>query len=543
MTRLLIIADDEIGPVMAGPGIRFRMFADLLSTVAEVTVAVPHEVNWQPEDWRLVPYSRYGTELEQLIEDTEIILCKSFSQFFFPQIVRDDRILICDLYDPFMFENLEASAGHAGDDGAYTYQFNLDLIKDQIRRGDFFICANERQRDLWMGMLSTLGRINHVTYAEDKTMRALIDIVPFGLPTAPPEHEKPVIKGVWPGIAATDRVLLWGGGVWKWLDPETPLRAMALLADEHPDIKFCFMGRKRPAASWYAPAEGFSQLDDAVELLAKELGVLGRNVFFNDHWVPANMRGAYLLEADAGIIAHPLGLETHYSARTRAIDYLWAGLPIITTTGDTVAEWVERYDIGAVVPPHDPEAFARAVLDVLAQPKQAFAERMAPLASSLTWERAVEPLLRFCANPRPAPDRGTEQAQHLQQSLEASVTHRDMVIRDLEAAIRARDVEIEERKGWLATLEAAIQARDIEIDERKAWLATLEEGIQHRDGIIAGLEQELDWRHQSEQALTTALQHTQERVQVLENRFGLIDAGINSSALLARRLLERTRRR
>jgi uncharacterized protein (DUF3084 family) len=118
-----------------------------------------------------------------------------------------------------------------------------------------------------------------------------------------------------------------------------------------------------------------------------------------------------------------------------------------------------------------------------------------------------------------------------------------MVIRDLEAAIRARDVEIEERKGWLATLEAAIQARDIEIDERKAWLATLEEGIQHRDGIIAGLEQELDWRHQSEQALTTALQHTQERVQVLENRFGLIDAGINSSALLARRLLERTRRR
>ena len=56
--------------------------------------------------------------------------------------------------------------------------------------------------------------------------------MPFGLSARPPVHERAVLKGVWPGIGADDQVLLWGGGIWRWLDPLTPIRAMERLTAE-----------------------------------------------------------------------------------------------------------------------------------------------------------------------------------------------------------------------------------------------------------------------------------------------------------------------
>ena len=37
--------------------------------------------------------------------------------------------------------------------------------------------------------------------------------------------------------------------------------------------------------------------------------------------------------------------------------------------------------------------------------REAYAERFRSVAAELVWERALDPLVRFCAAPRPAPDR------------------------------------------------------------------------------------------------------------------------------------------
>jgi hypothetical protein len=70
--------------------------------------------------------------------------------------------------------------------------------------------------------------------------------------------------------------------------------------------------------------------------LSRELGLDGRAVFFND-WVPYAERENYLLEADVGVSLHRDHLETHFAFRTRFLDCLWAGLPIITTRGDVIS--------------------------------------------------------------------------------------------------------------------------------------------------------------------------------------------------------------
>jgi hypothetical protein len=140
--------------------------------------------------------------------------------------------------------------------------------------------------------------------------------------------------------------------------------------------------------------------------LARELGLEGKAVFFNE-WVPYDERQNYLLEADVGTSLHFEHLETRYSFRTRVLDYIWAGLPIVCTGGDAVGDLVERHGLGRVVPDGDLEAVVEALCTVLDTPggRAAYADRFRDVARDLTWDRAVAPLARFCADPHPAADR------------------------------------------------------------------------------------------------------------------------------------------
>src|SRR4029079_11875445 len=79
--------------------------------------------------------------------------------------------------------------------------------------------------------------------------------------------------------------------------------------------------------------------------LAEELGLRDRVVFFNFGWVPYAERGRYLLEADLGVSAHFDDLETRFAFRTRLLDCFWAGLPVVTTRGDSLREVVAARDL------------------------------------------------------------------------------------------------------------------------------------------------------------------------------------------------------
>ena len=184
----------------------------------------------------------------------------------------------------------------------------MRVLTDEIMAGDYFVCASPRQKDFWAGLMAGLGRINPLTYDRHPSLGGFLDVVPFGIDPEPPARlAGPVLKGVVPGIAADDKVLIWGGGIWNWFDTKTLVRAMALVADARPDIKLFFMGMVHPN-----PAMPDFQMRNARETLAlaHELGLMDRTVFFNKGWVPYRDRGAYLLEADAGVTTHYSHLET-----------------------------------------------------------------------------------------------------------------------------------------------------------------------------------------------------------------------------------------
>jgi glycosyltransferase involved in cell wall biosynthesis len=238
------------------------------------------------------------------------------------------------------------------------------------------------------------GLIDVERYRADPTFRSYVEVVPFGLPDRPPARSQPVLKGVWPGIDAEDEVLLWAGGVWRWLDAITPIRAVERLRSGGRRVHLVFLGIGRPQLKG---ADVPSSADEAVAF-ATERGLEGACVHFNRGWVPYAERDAYLLESDVGVCAHHDHLEARFSFRTRVLDHFWAGLPSVVSGGDAIGDLVDRRGLGRAVAPGDDEDFALACAQLLddRDAHAAAARRVRELAPSLRWSEVAKPLVHFC---------------------------------------------------------------------------------------------------------------------------------------------------
>ena len=266
-----------------------------------------------------------------------------------------------------------------------------------LATGSAFLCASGRQRDLWLGVLSSLGRIGFDEYTADPPLARLVAVVPFGVDPEPPHADTPAVKGVIPGIGEDSRVLLWGGGVWNWLDPLTPIRAVAELAKQRDDVRLVFLGVRHPSPRIPEMAMAQAAVD-----LARDLGVDSK-VHFNHDWVPYAERARFLLDADLGVSAHFDTVETRFAFRTRLLDYFWAHLPSVVTRGDALGDRIGERGLGRAVGFEAVDEWAEAITLLLDDPKEhdLAKQRIAEERETFLWPRVIEPLADLLAGPLP----------------------------------------------------------------------------------------------------------------------------------------------
>jgi glycosyltransferase involved in cell wall biosynthesis len=395
-SHVLIISPEAPGAIMSGPAIRAWTLAQALAPAVSVTLAVPDAPALASTEVQVVGYDRHkGAELRAFAAAADVVICSGFALHRYPFLRRLPQPLVVDLYDPFVLENLEIHADKPLTEQVGLHRFNQAVLGEQLARGDFFICASETQRDFWLGMLLAAGRVNPYTFGRDRTLRRLIEVVPFGVPAEPLTRRRHVLKGVYPGIAATDKVIYWGGGLWEWFDPLTAIRAMAELAPQHPEVKLFFAGVQHPN-----PEVPPVRMAEAARRLSDELGLTGKSVFFHS-WVPYAERGDYLLEADVAISLHFDHVETRFAYRTRLLDYIWAGLPMVVTRGDVLGQLAEARGLARLVASGSPHEVAECLLAWLDEPgaRIRVAEPARVLAAELSWSEAVRPILDFCCAP------------------------------------------------------------------------------------------------------------------------------------------------
>lgn len=401
-TKVLIITGDPIGKKLAGPAIRAWNMADLLSRDNSVTLVTLSGVETIGAPFDIVHVSPGDDRAFNKLEEwADVIIFQGHAMAVFEALRRTSKILVVDIYDPMHLEQLEQGRQLPAAEWSTQVSDATDVLNEQMKRGDFFLSASDRQRMFWLGQLASLGRVNPANYDGDPDLAGLIGVVPFGLPSTPPEHVRNVLKGVQPGIASTDKVVLWSGGLYNWFDPKILIRAVADLSTRRSNVRLFFQGTKHPHP-------GVPEMAIVAESrsLAAQLGALDTTVFFNPSWVDYADRQNYLTEADAGVSTHFSHIETTFSFRTRILDYLWAGLPMVVTEGDHFAELIQAETLGVVVPAGDLEALSAGLEKVL------FDEDFISMAKSniarvredYFWERALAPLVDFIADARHAGD-------------------------------------------------------------------------------------------------------------------------------------------
>lgn len=397
MKRILILSRGAVGTYMSSPGIRAYYMAQVLAKAlpqAQVTLGVPNSSD-QPDDIpgvRVVPYGLVSAL--RLISQHDIIITSGFSPhhaLLFPK-----KKFVADLFSQYFMEWMELTKGEArGVKRTVWMNKNRAYLTMQLTLADFILCANERQRDTYIGMLSALGLIDPTAYDSDDTLRRWIDVAPHGIRPDELTHERRILKGVYAGIRESDTVLLWNGGIVSWYDPEPFLRALHLLSQERDDIKALFLGTFYPGLD---TSLGYGDRFKSAFRLTRELGLYNRSVFFEFGWVPHREVADYLLESDIGISTYFDNLETRYSFRTRLLDLIWAELPIICTRGDVLAEVVEERGLGIAVPQGDVAAIAEAIRRLVDDKAfyQQCRENLRAIKPSFSWEVALVPLVRFC---------------------------------------------------------------------------------------------------------------------------------------------------
>jgi glycosyltransferase involved in cell wall biosynthesis len=399
VSRIVVATCDALTAKMAGPAIRAVQIASALSAEHDVQLVTTSLANIS--DPRFPVRAVDDKALRELEDWCDVLVFQGWLITGRPFLLDSGKVLVADVYDPLHLEQLEQARDLDDRGRRHTVRMATEVLNEQLMRADFMMCASTRQRDFWLGHLAGLGRVNPLTYDDDDSLRSLIDIVPFGIPEAPPTPTTPVLKGVLDGIGRDDKVILWGGGIYNWFDPLTLIHAVDRLRRRAPNVRLVFMGLKHPN-----PDIPEMRMAVAARELSARLGLTGTHVFFNEGWIDYDRRADWLLESDIGVSTHLAHLETALSFRTRVLDYIWASLPVVATKGDVLADLVEARGLGITVEPADVEALDDALFRLIDDDglSKTCRENAATLAPDLTWPEALRPLVEFCRHPRRAPD-------------------------------------------------------------------------------------------------------------------------------------------
>lgn len=369
MTRALLVCPEPLGHQQpAGIGIRFL-------EMARVLLADGHEVTLLSRDAGPVAGCRVDAitpeSLHRHTSETDVAVVQGHAaNDLFSHGMTIPTVV--DLYDPFIVENLHYYPTR----GAEVFTHDHATLVQSLLHGDLFLCASAAQRLFYLGALLAVGRANPIAFETDPHFDALIRIAPFGVP--------PSSAGVPHNLPS---VLF--GGIYDWYDPLLAIDAVAIVRASLPGVTLTFTTHPNPSLT----PQG--KLAAAIEHAKRN----GYDFVRFEPWVVYEQRSAFYSRFGAALLTFPQSIETDLSMRTRVYDYLWAGLPIVTSAAPGTDELLTRYSAGEIVPSESAEDFAIALVRVLRDDRDGMRDGARRFVDEHQWSRTLQPLVDFVRAP------------------------------------------------------------------------------------------------------------------------------------------------
>jgi glycosyltransferase involved in cell wall biosynthesis len=385
---VLFLSPEPLHASLTGPARRAVKLAEVVAEHCAVTLAAPDPSVFPPGPFRAVGTgAAHDQRLDEALTGHDVVVVQTLpSPRQLLAVRRRAPRLVVDLLAPLA---LEASQ-MAGDPATRraVVRWRAREMVAHMAVADLVVCSNDKQRDLLLGAGLAAGLLET---GRGAPLHDRIVVVPHGLDPDPPPRRAPALRT---GELARegDRIAVWGGGMWGWLDPFTAIEAMERLRGPRPDLKLAFIGFEHPDPAARHAHEAMAARTVA---FARERG-LEDTVVFRPRWLDRDDYVGQLSEADVGLSLHGTALEGRFASRTRVVDYLYARLPVVCTSGDTMSEVVAEHALGRVVAPGDPDAVAAALDAVTASPHPRDDGRA---LDALAWRHVARPLVAFCLEP------------------------------------------------------------------------------------------------------------------------------------------------
>ena len=317
---VVVVTPDVVGERMAGPGIRAWQLARELSRHFPTALIAKLDGPFQDVVERDSKFAR------EAMREAQVLIGQPARNF---RKRRRGQRIVYDLFDPTVLELRELYGNSPSLRQRIHLAAEWGRLSEALMTADLLMCAAAQQRRFYEKLQS-----GDAAWIE----------VPFGIdPKEVASCPKP-----------QDNVVVWGGGVWEWLDPGTAVEAVLRVNASGLRCRLLFMGRRRPTT----PRLIDRRREDRFDALLQRGG---EHVSANDSWIPYSERLSWLRAGKIAIMLHRSTAEAEFSIRTRLFDAIAAGIPVIATSGGFASEVVEREGLGIVVPPGDVEAVAAAI--------------------------------------------------------------------------------------------------------------------------------------------------------------------------------------
>jgi glycosyltransferase involved in cell wall biosynthesis len=321
------------------------------------------------------------------------IVAVNFYQCLYATRLQTTRPLWMDIYGdmPTIMQALCYRQGHDRGLG-----ITLHYVRQVMGAGDLFSGCGTPQKHAMVGQLALAGRLNHRTFGYDFTRVVL--------PGAPPSSQVPNFQPAprtllrQHGVGEDDFVVLWCGGYNTWTDVETLFLGLEAAMASDAKVRYVSVG----ANTYDAPDNTYTRFLKMIE------GSAFRQRFVMLGWRPWREVAGYYAESDIGINIDAMHYELIYGTRTRLVEMIGAGLPVITTTGAELSYLLRQHKAALTFEIGDWRNLGEQLAAMAGNRNEcrSLARRGWDYArSDLSFAKTTEPLRQWVQHPQHAPDR------------------------------------------------------------------------------------------------------------------------------------------
>jgi glycosyltransferase involved in cell wall biosynthesis len=324
----------------------------------------------------------------------ECVVAVNFSHCLYTTKLKTDVPIWMEIYGDAL-TIMQAAVYRMQSDRGLAIQ--IAYMREILQKGDIFSGCGRPQCHMMIGELAMAGRLNRRTFGYEFT-RVI-------LPGSPPKQdggEGSVRIGrtllAQHGVGDDDFVVLWCGGYNTWTDVDTLFCGLENAMEANPRLHYVSVG----ANTYTAPDNVYDRFVRMAQASPY------RDRYHMLGWRPWSEMTTYYRESNVGINIDALHYETIFGTRTRLVEMIASGLPVVTSLGAELSYLLQQAGVALTFEVGDAVQLGGSLRQLAADPEltrgmAAAAYRYAQ--DDLSFATTTAPLRAWVQAPALAPDK------------------------------------------------------------------------------------------------------------------------------------------